>query len=59
MHSYNAKKAQMKIAKEKNIKRESEIIHKCVESLEETKKMDPSVEMTPASVSLFKSGKGQ
>ena len=40
------------------IKQESEIIYKCVKDLEETKKMDPGVAMTPASVSKFKSGKG-
>ena len=40
------------------IKQESDIIHKCVKGLEETKKMDPGVDMTPTSVSKFKTGKG-
>ena len=32
------------------------MIYRCVKDLEETKKLDPEVQMTPASVSKFKSG---
>ena len=53
MQKSSIKKAEKNIAREKKIEEEAEIIHKCVQNLGLFKKLDPVVEMTPASVSKF------